>query len=221
MNDPNRSELSAEEREVVGRPGDLVSEDPVPARTRSESVMVSVRIDRPVFDALSDIAERTGRTFSETARQALRDFVGLRVASHGGDYAERDNERRSRRASETAAVTWSDGDLVAELARYEATCRSAGMRETAWRSYVDYARRFLAWRTGDYLPRGVAGHDRPVRRGAASTIELRQQAGQYARAVQDAGREAPTVETYLRHAQFFIRWLEGDFEPGRRLRGLR
>jgi hypothetical protein len=39
--------------------------------------------------------------------------------------------------------------------------------------------------------------------------------------VQAAGREQPTVETYLRHAMFFIRWLEGAFQPGARLQGLR
>jgi hypothetical protein len=50
---------------------------------------------------------------------------------------------------------------------------------------------------------------------------LREQAKEYARLVEAAGREQSTVDTYYSHAMFFIRWLEGDFEPGARLRGLR
>ncbi len=95
------------------------------------------------------------------------------------------------------------------------------MRDTAWRSYVDYARRFVAWRTGDYQPRGVDPGDRPVPRAAASTADLAHQAAAYAQQVQAAGRAQPTVDTYYRHAMFFIRWLAGDFQPGGRLRGLR
>jgi hypothetical protein len=86
---------------------------------------------------------------------------------------------------------------------------------------VDYARRFLAWRVGDYHPRGVGLGDRPVPRAAVSTADLRRQADQYAHLVEAAGREQPTVDTYLRHARFFIRWLDGEFQPGARLHGLR
>ena len=126
-----------------------------------------------------------------------------------------------RRVSEAARTSWTDDELVAELRRYKAACRRAQMRDKAWHSYVDYARRFLEWRTGGYRPRGVAAGDRPVGRAAASTSELREQAKAYARDVEAAGREQSTIDTYYRHAMFFIRWLEGDFEPGARLRGLR
>jgi hypothetical protein len=125
------------------------------------------------------------------------------------------------RVSESGQTSWDDAELQVELQRWEAACRRAQMREKAWRSYVDYARRFLDWRTGDYWPRGVPVGDRPVGREAASTSQLREQAQRYARQVEAAGRERSTVETYYRHAMFFIRWLEGDFEPGARLRGLR
>jgi hypothetical protein len=119
------------------------------------------------------------------------------------------------------ALSWNDEDLGDALERYELACRQAAMREKAWRSYVDYARRFLAWRTGDYQPRGEPAAQRPVPRNAVSTAALRQQATQYANRVQAAGREQPTVDTYFRHAMFFIRWLEGNFQPGARLHGLR
>ncbi len=183
--------------------------------------MISLRVDRAVFEEISRLAEVRGRTFSETARDALRTFVrgqSAGVTPYGDVEAHRP---AARRVSESTASAWSDEDLSLELARYEGACRQAGMRENAWRSYVDYARRFLAWRTGDYRPRGVDVGERPVPRAAASTADLRQQAARYTAQVQRAGREQPTVDTYFRHAMFFIRWLEGDFEPGARLQGLR
>jgi hypothetical protein len=32
-----------------------------------------------------------------------------------------------------------------------------------------------------------------------------------------AGLESVTIDTYERHAAFFVRWLDGTFQPGRRL----
>jgi hypothetical protein len=217
----DRSDLTPDERDVVGMPGDLVSEEPVSARPRSTSVMLSLRIDRQTFDELSRLADGGGRTFSETAREALRTFV----REHGGgrSYPIRASEwtRAGKRVSEDRQVAWNDDDLRSALERYETASRQAGMREKAWRSYVDYARRFLAWRTGDYQPRGLPAGDRPVPQTAVSSTDLRQQAEEYARQVEAAGRQQPTVDTYFRHALFFIRWLEGDFRPGGRLQGLR
>jgi hypothetical protein len=118
-----------------------------------------------------------------------------------------------------SAGPWDDDDLQAALAAYEQACRDAGMRANAIHSYWDYARRFLAWRTGDYRPRGVTGDQRPVPAEPAPAALLAVQAQAYADAIELAGREQPTVETYRRHAMFFIRWLEGDFEPGGRLQG--
>jgi len=113
---------------------------------------------------------------------------------------------------------WDDADLLAKLRGYEEACRAAGMRQNAIHSYWDYARRFLAWRVGEYRPRGATGGGRPVPIGPVSTADLEWQAAAYARAIEAAGREPSTVDTYHRHAMFFIRWLRGDFEPGRRLR---
>jgi len=216
-----RPDLTAAERKLVGTHGDLVSEDPVPRRGRSDTVMISVRVDRQVFDDLGRIAQQGGRTFSETAREALRTYVDARPVSTSYPLEEDGVTRAARKVSENTPAIWTDDDLREALERYEAVCRGAGMRDNAWRSYVDYARRFLAWRIGDYWPRGTSAGGRPVPRTAASTAELRRQAATYAQLVQDAGRERPTVDTYLRHAMFFIRWLEGDFRPGARLEGLR
>lgn len=131
---------------------------------------------------------------------------------------------RPRRASETRAAMergsgpWEDGELAAELARYEQAGRDAGMRPTAIHSYWDYARRFLDWRTGAYQPRGVGSHGRPVPASRATADELERQAAAYARAIEAAGRKRATIDTYHRHAMFFVRWLRGEFRPGQRLR---
>ena len=218
-NADERPDLTPEARELLGKAGDLVTEAVVPAREPRSTVLVSLRIDQRTFDGLSTMAERRGATFSTVARDALR--VYLLAHSDSSSYPNAGGPRAERRVSENVLRTWSDEELQTELVRYETECRDARMRERATRSYVDYARRFLAWRLGDYQPRGTSSHERPVARSTADTQELRRQAEQYAQQVQAAGREQPTVETYFRHAMFFIRWLDGDFEPGRRLRGLR
>jgi hypothetical protein len=219
MTDADRSELTNEEQMLRGEPGDLVTEESIPARPARSSVLVSLRIDRRTFDGLSTMAERRGATFSNVARDALR--VYLLAHSPSGSYPDADRSGTQRRVSENVLRTWSDMDLQSELGQYESVCRNARMRESATRSYVDYARRFLAWRRGDYQPRGTSRNGRPVPPSSVDTQELRRQARLYATEIEAAGREQPTVDTYFRHAMFFIRWLEGDFQPGARLRGLR
>jgi len=113
---------------------------------------------------------------------------------------------------------WDDRALAAALVAYELVCRDAGMRPKAIHSYRDYARRFLAWRTGEYRPRGTPSAGRPVPAGSVTVEQLTRQAAAYARVIEEAGRERPTIDTYHRHAMFFIRWLHGDFIPGARLR---
>jgi predicted nucleic acid-binding protein len=128
------------------------------------------------------------------------------------------------RIAETAASygsrrdRWTDDDLLAELGRYEAAAHESGMRPNAIHSYWDYARRFLAWRVGEYRPRGTTATGRPVSSEPVTGADLEAQAAAYARAIEAAGRERPTVDTYHRHAMFFIRWLRSEFEPGARLR---
>ncbi len=113
---------------------------------------------------------------------------------------------------------WDDAELAQELSRYERESADAGMSRNAVHSYWDYARRFLAWRTGEYAPRGSTKGARPVPRAPVSSDQLAEQAGGYARAIEAAGREQPTIDTYHRHAMFFVRWLRGEFKPGGRRR---
>lgn len=117
-------------------------------------------------------------------------------------------------ASYAGGESWDDDSLRDALARYEAVCTAAGMRRNAVHSYWDYARRFLDWRVGAY-PRGAAG--RPVSSRAVTIDDLRAEVDAYVSAVTRAGLGAPTVDTYRRHAGFFVRWLGGQFEPGSRL----
>src|SRR5215218_4944158 len=67
-------------------------------------------------------------------------------------------------------------------------------------------------------PRGATVGARPVPRTPASAAELAAQAKTYGEAIKAAGREQPTIDTYFRHAMFFVRWLTGEFKPGSRLR---
>jgi len=131
------------------------------------------------------------------------------------------SEQSSRAAYDSVAdrlQRWGDAELAQELSRYERESADAGMTRNAVHSYWDYARRFLAWRTGEYAPRGSIKGARPVPRAPVSSDELAEQARGYARAIEAAGREQPTIDTYHRHAMFFVRWLRGEFKPGGRLR---
>lgn len=114
-------------------------------------------------------------------------------------------------------MTWNNGELDEALARYEALCRTNGMKEKATYSYWDYARRYLAWRVGEYRPTGAVGPGPKPRTGSASVDSLTADAKEYAADVEAAGKSQDTIDTYFRHANFFIRWLDGKFIPGGRL----
>jgi predicted nucleic acid-binding protein len=116
--------------------------------------------------------------------------------------------------SASAVRTWDDDALQQALADYEAACEAAGMRRNAIHSYWDYARRFLDWRAGRY-PRSAT--TRAVPAAPVTVNDLRLQAEAYTRAVRGMGLGTATVDTYERHALFFVRWLSGEFVPGSRL----
>jgi hypothetical protein len=92
------------------------------------------------------------------------------------------------------------------------------MTEIAVHTYWDYANRFLGWRVGDFRPRDARGPGPALRTGSASVDDLTNDAKEYARDVDDSGKQQITVDTYYRHAMFFVRWLDGSFIPGARLR---
>ncbi len=54
--------------------------------------------------------------------------------------------------------------------------------------------------------------------GPVTADLMAEQASRYAREIEAAGREKATIDTYHRHAMFFVRWLRGEFQPGGRLR---
>jgi predicted nucleic acid-binding protein len=120
---------------------------------------------------------------------------------------------------ESRGGPWSDDELQLALAGYEAACKAAGMRPNAIHSYWDYARRFLAWRTGDYRPRGAPATGRPVPSDPVDVRTLTAQLAVYVATLRAAGLGPVTVDTYERHAAFFIRWLDGTFRPGSRVSG--
>lgn len=49
---------------------------------------------------------------------------------------------------------WSIHDLRAELQRFEADLRAAGLKDNTVRTYVNRSDVFLRWLIGEYRPRG-------------------------------------------------------------------
>ncbi len=47
--------------------------------------------------------------------------------------------------------------------------------------------------------------------------ELRSALDEYQRTVADAPLAPTTKQTYVLHSENFVRWIEGDFEPGGRV----
>jgi len=124
-----------------------------------------------------------------------------------------------RPAGDGRRSRWNQEELFEALGRYEQECIDAGMRPKAVHSYWDYANRFIKWRIGKYRPRDATAPARPVSAGPASTAELADEAKVYVQELEAAGLRQSAIDTYYRHAMFFIRWLDDDFEPGGRLKG--
>ncbi len=49
---------------------------------------------------------------------------------------------------------WTAGELFAELERFQAEARRAGLRPNSVSTYVDRSRTFIRWLTGDFQFRG-------------------------------------------------------------------
>jgi hypothetical protein len=118
-----------------------------------------------------------------------------------------------------STMRWTNDELLEALGRYEQECISAGMRPKAVHSYWDYARRFLKWRLGEYTPRQAPTAQRNPVTVSVTTEELADEAKMYARELEDARLKTSAIDTYYRHAMFFVRWLGDDFVPGGRLTG--
>jgi hypothetical protein len=114
---------------------------------------------------------------------------------------------------------WTNDELLAELHRYERECQGAGLLPNSVHSYVDYARRFLRWRIGDYRPRDATGPAHVPNRGRASINELETDLIAYQSELERARLQPMAVMTYMMHSRQFVRWLDGRFEPGVNLRG--
>ena len=118
-------------------------------------------------------------------------------------------------------MRWTSEELFQMLGRYEQECIAAGMRPNAVHAYWDYARRFLDWRIGAYVPRGATGATRTAAITAATVADLAEDAKAYAVEAEEADRNQQTIDTSFTHAMFFVRWLDGEFKPGARLTGSR
>ena len=142
-------------------------------------------------------------------------YGGVRVEN---PFSERRRVSESRPDYAAARGPWDDGELLERLARYEDACRDAGMRPERDPLVLGLRPTVPGLEDREYRPRGTTSDGRPVPGVPVTTEDLERQAAAYASAIEAAGREQTTVDTYHRHAMFFIRWLRGEFQPGRRLR---
>ena len=105
---------------------------------------------------------------------------------------------------------WSDEDLERELSRYEHDARGRGLTPSSVHSYVDYARRFLRWRSGTYVPRGIPLPNQRVGAIVAEAMELGRDVDRYERALVAAGLRPRAIATYVGEAARFVRWIRRD-----------
>src|SRR5207247_4417832 len=110
--------------------------------------------------------------------------------------------------------TWSHADLVDAVGRLERELEEARLLPNSIRSYVDYSRRFVRWRNGDYRPRDAVGPERRPQVIPATVADLKRDLAGYEDELRAAGRQPAAVRTYVDHAARFIRWLDGRFVTG-------
>jgi hypothetical protein len=123
--------------------------------------------------------------------------------------------------SSGSSPVWTNSELVEALGRYERECENAGLRPLSVQSYVDYSRRFLRWRMGDYRPRDAVGPSRTPSHSSATVTDLKADLNAYEIELSSAHLQPRAIQTYLVHADQFVRWLEGRFVPGANLGGFR
>jgi len=116
------------------------------------------------------------------------------------------------------ARKWSRSELDSSLKAFEAECVASGMKPNSVFSYVDYADRFVKWIYGDYQPRAATGPPRSAGLRSFGVFELTRLTEEYRSELQAARLQPAAINTYYRHAGFFVRWLAGQFRPGARLK---
>jgi hypothetical protein len=110
-------------------------------------------------------------------------------------------------------MTWTSGDLLAALRPYETALTTAGLTPTSIKSAVDYARRFLRWSIGEYLPRSVVGPPRTRSLGTVDIEGLRDYIVGYEAELRAAKLQPGAIQTYVGQAGQFVRWLDGSYSP--------
>ena len=112
-------------------------------------------------------------------------------------------------------TTWSDAELEAELARYEPAISSRPLSHSTIDSDLAYVRRFLKWRTGDYVPRSVVVRSgRPVARGHRDLAGLKEDLVAYRTYLTE--KRVGGVDTYVRPPRQFLEWLASPSEAPQR-----
>jgi len=129
-------------------------------------------------------------------------------------YDEYRFDRRRRRVLAVTPVDWSDSDLLAALDPYQEQLSHGPYSTITIRSYFDYARRFLNWRTGAYAPRGMPmPSQRPVPSGRRDLPGLISDLDQYEAVLAAARRQPGAIRTYIDNASRFVDWLQGRYVP--------
>ena len=111
-------------------------------------------------------------------------------------------------------MDWNQHELREALTAYERALLEAGLQPITIHSYVDYSRRFLRWRLGDFAPRGThpsalpQAHTRRV-----NAQELEADLLTYESVLQSAGLQPMAVHTYVDQARRFVAWLDGTYRP--------
>lgn len=205
--------------ELVGTPQSVI------ARLEGGRHSVEIKLLNRIADAVGErwTVSFGGPVVSEPADTAAEIMGGLRILKEDPSGLRPINGRSlgrtggRRHASAEAPMTWTSDELFEALKRYERECEAAGLRPISVNSYVEYSRRFLRWRVGDYRPRDASGPARRPSRGPATTEDLMVDVDAYERELRAGSLQPNAVHTYVIHSLQFIRWLDGDFVPGGRL----
>jgi hypothetical protein len=106
-------------------------------------------------------------------------------------------------------TSWDDEDLLRALGPYERYLTGRGLSPVTVDSDMTYCRRFLQWRTGNYVPRACPPIRRPVPAGKRDLAELRLDSERYG-AFLPCGVKLSAIATYVGPPRRFLNWLGGN-----------